>query len=310
VESVPEKIQVQKGAFQLPTLVSWLDKDYQTVRSEVEMPGLGKMTLFRTTKAVATKSNGGAIREIGIDSLIAVNKKIAQPYDTVAAEYRIRVKGDDNAATTFVEDGRQKVAKAKGDTFELHVQASHGPQGGDPKSKADDEFLKSSFFINCDDKKVKELARKAVGSEADPWKKALKIERWVFQNMEKKNFTEAFATADEVARTLEGDCTEHSMLSAAMCRAAGVPSRTALGLVYVDDRARGPVMGFHMWTEVWIKGQWIPIDATLGRGYVGATHLKITDHSWFNTNSLTPLLPVVRVLGKLNIEVLEVSGKN
>jgi transglutaminase/protease-like cytokinesis protein 3 len=122
--------------------------------------------------------------------------------------------------------------------------------------------------------------------------------------MKKKNFTEAFATADHVARTLEGDCTEHAVLSAAMCRAAGVPSRTAVGLIYVDS-GRDPVFGFHMWTEAWTGESWRPIDATLGRGFVGATHLKIADHSWHDTQSLTPLLPVFRVLGKVGIEVLE-----
>ncbi|MGE3803990.1 MAG: transglutaminase family protein, partial [Gemmataceae bacterium] len=127
--------------------------------------------------------------------------------------------------------------------------------------------------------------------------------------MKNKNFTEAFATADHVAKSLEGDCTEHAMLTAAMCRAAGVPSRTAIGLVYVDAAA-GPTMGFHMWTEVWVDGQWLPIDATLGRGYVGASHLKISDHSWHEIQSLTPLLPVVRVVGKVSISVAGVNEEN
>src|SRR5262249_7896738 len=122
--------------------------------------------------------------------------------------------------------------------------------------------------------------------------------------------TEEFAPASEVAKSLRGDCRQHSLLATAMCRAAGVPARTALGLVYADDRQRGPVMAFHMWTEVAIRGQWIPIDATRGQGYVGATHLKIADHSWYNTPSLTPLLPVYRVLGKLSIEVLRVEARD
>ena len=51
--------------------------------------------------------------------------------------------------------------------------------------------------------------------------------------MESQNH-ESLATADHVAKTLEGDCTEYAMLTAAMCRAEGVPSRTAMGLVYAD----------------------------------------------------------------------------
>ena len=58
-------------------------------------------------------------------------------------------------------------------------------------------------------------------------------------------------------------------------------------------------MAYHMWTEVWVSGQWLAIDATLGQGSIGAAHVKIADHSWYDTHSLTPLLAVARVLDKL-----------
>src|SRR5436190_11930904 len=95
--------------------------------------------------------------------------------------------------------------------------------------------------------------------------------------------------AFKVAQTLTGDCTEFSMLAAAMCRAAGVPSRVAIGLVYVDrPPPRQAFFGFHMWTEVYVRGAWVAIDATLGQGSVGPGHLKIADHSWHDTPALTP----------------------
>ena len=49
-----------------------------------------------------------------------------------------------------------------------------------------------------------------------------------------------------------------------------MPARTALGLVYVKDAGKGPVLAFHMWTEVWVQGQWMGIDAVWGEGGVGA----------------------------------------
>ena len=61
-----------------------------------------------------------------------------------------------------------------------------------------------------------------------------------------------------------------------------------------------------MWTEVWIDGQWRALDATLGHGRIGAAHLKIAVQSWHEERSLTPLLPVMQVLGKLAIEVVDV----
>jgi hypothetical protein len=81
-----------------------------------------------------------------------------------------------------------------------------------------------------------------------------------------------------------------------------------LGLVYavIDQR---PVLAYHMWTEVWIDGQWLGVDATLGRGFVAADHLKITDHSWYETQSLLPLVPVMRVmLAKPTVEIISVEG--
>jgi transglutaminase-like putative cysteine protease len=113
--------------------------------------------------------------------------------------------------------------------------------------------------------------------------------------------------ASQVCRDLTGDCRQHGMLLAALCRAAGIPARTAVGLVYVDDPGRGPILGFHMWTEVWIKGQWLMLDAVLGRGSVGAAHLKVADHTWHDTQTLAPLLPVTRVLGKIKVEVVSVN---
>jgi transglutaminase-like putative cysteine protease len=89
-----------------------------------------------------------------------------------------------------------------------------------------------------------------------------------------------------------------------MCRAVGVPSRTAIGLVHVPaERA----MGYHMWMEVWVNGKWYALDPTLGQGRVGAAHIKITDQHWNDTQNLLPFLPLTRVLGKLEIEVLDVK---
>ena len=38
-----------------------------------------------------------------------------------------------------------------------------------------------------------------------------------------------------------------------------MPSRTAIGLVYVNNLLGKPGLAFHMWTEVFVKGQWFRI---------------------------------------------------
>jgi transglutaminase-like putative cysteine protease len=352
-EAMPEKIM----GVQLPLTVFWLDKDFQVIRSQVDMPGLGKLTLARTTREVALSPVTAAkITDIGLTQLIPLNRRIPRAHDSSAAVYRITLPADDEPAKAFagpdfyvtvnghmisqeemlgltLKDGkvvaklngealdfstiqvstadtRQQAKNAKGKSFELHVKALRKPLPMKDAPAAAAEFLKSNYFVNSEDAKVQELAKKAVATEKDPWQKALRIEKWVHDNMKIQNFTEAMATSDHVARTLEGDCTEYAMLTAAMCKAVGVPARTALGFVYVDA-AKGPVFGYHMWTEVYVQGQWLALDATLGRGSVGAGHIKITDHSWHDTRSLAPLLPVMRVmLGKPAIEVIRVEGND
>ena len=317
VETIPERSKIAAhGAdkvetIQLPVNMIWLDDRLEQVKMEVEVPGLGPIVSYRTTKAQATAPGPVAqLTDIGIGQLVRLKNRILNPYETTAAVYRITIRKDDDVASTFSRDNRQQVKKVQGSAFELHVKASSDTSGEVAEKEPSAEFTESSYFITSADPKVKELARRAVANEKDPWQKALRIERWVHNKM-KVTAYEALATADHVARTLEGDCTEFSMLAAAMCRAEGVPSRTAIGLIYAEptEVSRAPCFAFHMWTEVWIKGRWIPIDATLGKGYVGATHLKITDHSWSDVRTLTPILPVLRVVGRVSIEVLSAETR-
>jgi len=296
------------GGATLPTLVLWLDAERLPVMSEIEMPGLGKLRLYRVSKEEALRpaETGAPVKDIGFGQLIPISSRIRDPYETSSALYRIILKGDADAGSAFKQDARQHVQSAQGNTVLLRVEALRKPQVVDGASKAGAEFLESCYFINSDDALVHRHAAQAVGAANDPWIKSLRIERWVHDHMNSHNFSENFGTADHVARTLEGDCTEHALLAAAMCRAVGVPSRTAVGLIYVTG-SHEPAFGFHMWTEVYVRGQWLPIDATLGRGYVGATHIKVLDHSWHDVHSMTPLLPLLRIVGKATIEVVSVQ---
>ena len=140
--------------------------------------------------------------------------------------------------------------------------------------------------------------------ERDPWTIAQAIERSVHQYIREKDFTQAFSTAAEVVRTRQGDCTEHAVLLAALCRARGIPARVAIGLVY-----HAPFQGFayHMWNEAWIKDRWIPLDATLGLGGIGAAHLKIADADLQGTGAFGAFLSVLQVIGQLELEIESVS---
>ena len=144
------------------------------------------------------------------------------------------------------------------------------------------------------------MATKAA-PDLEGWELAVALEKHVARTIRKKNFSQAFATAGEVAQSLEGDCTEHAVLLAALCRARKVPARVAFGLVYYP-----PQQGFayHMWNEVWIKDRWVPLDGTLGLGGIGADHIKLGDSNLAASTDLAAMLPVAHVFGGLELEVV------
>jgi len=305
VELRPDKIEAPGVSVQLPAEVWWLDGDSTPARRQMELEGLGVVILTRTTRDAAAAGGGGRLPDLNQKNLIALNRTIPRPHATRAAVYRITLRDDPEPETAFARDGHQEVKNVMGGVFELHV---HPVRPGEAKDApaAPAEYLESCRFIDSDDARVKELAHKAVGVEKDPWKKSLRIERWVKQNMRPDDGA-ALAPASQVARELRGDCRAYALLTAALCRAEGVPARTAVGFIYVE-KAGKPYFGFHMWTEVAIDGQWLGLDGTLGQGSVGAAHLKVADHSWHDVESLTPLLPVSRILGKTSIEVISVEA--
>ncbi|HKI32844.1 MAG TPA: transglutaminase domain-containing protein [Gemmataceae bacterium] len=305
--AVPKPGSDETFKLQLPKMIVWLDKDWVPVRRQTDMPGLGTIVFQRTDRETATAAVE-TVPDILANVNIPLNRAIANPTATRGVVFRVTLKDDDDPTTALAQDARQEIKNAKGNSFELHVKAIRSPQKVEkPDAPVKEEYLKSCFFLKCDDPRVKALTESAVGEETEPLKKARRIERWVFENVRNDNQV-PFVPADHVARLLKGDCRQHAMLAAAMCRAADVPSRTAVGLVYATDERGKPMMAYHMWTEVWVQGQWLAIDPELGQGSIAATHVKIADHSWYDTHSVTPLLSVARVLDKLSIEVISVNG--
>jgi len=121
--------------------------------------------------------------------------------------------------------------------------------------------------------------------------------------MKNKNFETAFAPASEVAQTLAGDCTEHGVLVAAMCRAVGVPARVVVGpgllrsarrlrLPHVERGVRQPALG--------------GVDAAFDQTDVDAVHVKLADAGLEGVSPYENFLSVVRVMGKMTLEPVEI----
>lgn len=298
VEMTPDRLGSASQSLQPPKTVWWLNDDFVPVRRQIELDGLGTIVLTRTTREKSALTPTATV-DIGARSLIALDRALPRPYDSKSVLYQVTVDNEDDPGSVVCQDGHQEIRNLQNNTFELHVHPVR--RDGQGKAQVAAEHLSASHFLDHADERVQQLARRAVGGETDAWKKALRIERYLKNAMSNDN-SAPLVPASQIARSLRGDCRHHAFLATAMCRAEGIPARTAIGLLYVYRG--GPKLGFHTWSEVLIDGNWLGIDSTLGKQGVSAAHVKITDHTWHDTSSLTPLLPVNRVAGKLRVKVL------
>jgi hypothetical protein len=281
--------------------VAWINDKGETLKSLV--PSIGQEAI-RTTKADALEQKAGAKYDLLLASTVPLKGTLPHPHETKRAVYRAHLKSG-QIAGLFSDCLSQRVKPIDDQTAELTVFAIRPDQELEDKSKVPPPVEADSSpnnFIQSDDSVIKQMAVHVAASQTDPWKLACELEKFVKGTVHNKNFSTAFATAAEVARSLEGDCTEHAVLMAALCRARKLPARCAFGLVYYP-----PEKGFayHMWNEVWINDRWIPLDPTLGQGGIGADHIKLGDSNLSGGSPLADLLNVIQVFGRLELEVLE-----
>jgi len=281
--------------------ILWTDRTGTVLKTEV--PSLGSMSM-RTTKAAALGRSKPADFDLGLDSMVKIDRTLEHPHRTQRIIYRAKLTDGDPAAV-FPTGVSQRVKSLDQDTALITVLAVRPDQPREvagavrPPGKED---LAANNLIQSDDDRIVKLADRIAPAESAPWKIAVAADSHDHRAIRSKNFSVAFASAAEVARTLEGDCTEHAVLLAAILRARKIPARVAIGLVHY----RGG-FAYHMWTEAWIKDRWVPLDATLGHGGIGGGHLKLADATLAGASAYSAFLPVVRVLGRLELKVVKVE---
>jgi hypothetical protein len=278
----------------------WVDSEGQVLKSEQDV--MGGIVIFRTTKAAATSPGGPVQFDLILDTVVKVVRKIPNPEQTRNVRYRISLR-DVDPAQVIPTDARQTIQPdGSANSAFLEVKAV-GPLDGTPTAdEVDPQYLKPNTLVTSEDIRVRSLAQRVTRGLVDPWEKATRINRWVFENIKNKNFKVAFAAANDVAQNLAGDCTEHAVLAAAMCRAVGIPSRVVIGLVYVDNLEG---FGYHMWNEVYVNRRWVALDSTWDQSTVDAVHIKLAESSLEGVSPFEAFLPLVRVTGKLAIEPIE-----
>jgi transglutaminase-like putative cysteine protease len=153
-------------------------------------------------------------------------------------------------------------------------------------------YLQPTPFLQSDHPEIRALVQRVLKGEPDALKAVVRIKDWVYKEVAKEP-TVSIPNALEVLQTKKGDCNEHTVLFNAMARAAGIPAKTVVGVVYL----RGAFY-YHAWSEVWL-GEWVSVDSVLNQFPADITHIK------FLEGEIDRQIEILQLIGNLRIKVLE-----
>ena len=269
---------------------SWVTDTGEVVREESPLGLITVRESPENARAMAVP------RRIQVDliqsSAVAtrMSSRIDEPRDVRRMHLRMRGLLDAKLARDDLQGGAQRF---DGETVELIDPRQLRPE---PLDGSVDRYLAAEPFIESDAPEIRSEAETAVrGAESDR-ARAEKLTRYVNALLDKKP-TVSLPSAREVLRTKVGDCNEHTALYVAMARAAGIPARIAVGLVFVHG-----AFYYHAWPEVYVdrttsSGLWLPVDPTLNQFPADATHIRLTRGGLEKQAAILPLI------GHLSIDV-------
>ncbi len=243
------------------TTTAYIDPEtHQPVKAIVPMGGM-TVEIIECDKAFALSE----AEEIG-DLISAFAVATPGPLDPAAESLTYVLNPKTPKAELNIPQTDNQSVQTDGETFIITVTSRSWPEGGSLPYTGDDEqvkaYLQPSTYVQSEDPDIQALAKKAIGDARTPSEAAKKIEAFVNAYIETKDFGVAYASASEVLKSRRGDCSEHAVLTAALCRAAGIPAQVLAGAVYTDGwQQQKHVMMPHAWNQVYIDGQWVPLDA-------------------------------------------------
>jgi transglutaminase superfamily protein len=273
---------------------SWITDVGEVVKEESP---LGFVVVKETQERALSLAISNEIKDDMYDAAAVVpatdsRARIDDPASVV--RLRVRLTGADLTVPDVQGDGQT----VSGETVELVDTRGLGPR----RTTEDlSPFLQPEMFLESDAPEILAEARKAVEGVTGNRARAERLVRYVNDFLEKKP-TVSLPSALEVLRTRVGDCNEHTALYVAMARALGLPSRIAVGLVYL----RGAFY-YHAWPEVFVaeadgRGLWLPVDPTLNQFPADPTHIRLA------RGGLDKQAVILTVIGRAKLAVLAVEA--
>lgn len=287
---------------------SYVDEDHSVQKTLVPIAGM-QIEMVACAKEFALGEND--VFEVINKMFLASPKSLGDADKASSITYTLSP--IDNAEFNIPATDSQQVDVGGDGKVVLTVNSASMPVGGVFPYTGEDEAVikatKANRFLQSDDERVIALARKAVGRTKDAGEAARRIEAFVAKYIKNKDLSVGYASALEVIASKQGDCTEHAVLAAALCRAVGIPAQLVTGIAYVDDWRGLQGFGGHAWVQVYIgrkTGKWVGLDAAFkgtGRGGFGPGHITLA----VGSGEPADFFNLVTTLGKFKIEKAEVE---
>ncbi|MDH7511663.1 MAG: transglutaminase-like domain-containing protein [Clostridiales bacterium] len=297
-------LRIEETLRDMPTKRTlWLDEEGFIIKQEEPGP-FGVIEAIRSDKerALLAASGGELPVEMYERSIIKANVRLPRSKPIDRLKVRLTHRNPELGWPELTQPGQQVIEKTekmlilevkrleprKETLFPVALTGQNRP------------FLEPNAYIQSDDMEIRRLAGELVSHEKDAFRAALRLKRWVSENMT-FDLGLVFAPANEIFKDRRGTCIGYATLLATLARAVGIPSRVALGYVY----ALG-MFGGHAWTEIQVGKEWIPLDpAIVNESAADATRIAFLASSLAEGPGEPGLGAAQQVFGHVDIEILE-----
>ena len=305
--------QWQMTSSAMPGIVNIIDIDPTSgrrIRERGRLP-IGELAMIPTTEGVARAAIDAAnLPEVLVASFTKADRAIPNPRSLRRVVLRVAAPEHATPGTSVVQSVKPDPETPGSHLVTIDLDRSEAARSTDQSSPDEPPVAPASAFIDHDDAKRSERSIKLMQSRELPEDASREVvaetfRMWVHRHLRRKDFDTAFEPASTTAAARRGDCTEHGVLLCAMLRAKRIPARVAVGLIYVPELGGAKnVFGWHMWTQAWIDGRWVDLDATL-RTPFDATHILFSVSDLATANPAVDFGRLISAMGDVRIEVIE-----
>ena len=292
--------QVLQIGFLPLRVTAWVLEDGSLLRMKMPLGGMEISMKGSTEKAAKEQFSPP---DLFTDTLISLNRAI--PEDAEKTTFTVRLNPE---VSVNIPDTAYQSAKEIGEgVFEVTVKRGHLGAGGQPDAEVDGIYLQPTPLVDFEDPAILGLLGGSNLDGLDFNERIRTLVKIADEAIEVKSMDFGFATASETAALQEGDCTEHALLLAALGRAAGIPTRGATGVVFFQDEAGAPVMGYHMWNQAWNGAEWVDVDAAFGTVEPAPIRILFGTSDLSDPTMAEEVLTFARFLGQTRIDVVRVE---